>query len=120
MTHNPRFEKLVSDAKSRIAEISAAEAAKQASQCAKLIDVREADEFAKGHAHGAIPLSKGVAELRIEELVPDSSTTIICYCGGGSRSALVADNFQKMGYQNVRSLAGGFKAWKAAGLPVES
>ena len=75
-----------------------------------LIDVREADEFANGHAQGAIHLSKGVIELRIEETVPDVATPIICYCGGGSRSALAADNLQKMGYTNVASMAGGFKA----------
>ena len=94
------------------------EAAEQQSEGAVLIDVREGDEFAKGHAKGAIHLSKGVVELRIEETVPDVATPIICYCGGGSRSALAADNLQKMGYTNVASMAGGFKAWKDAGLPT--
>jgi len=85
-----------------------------------LVDVREAEEFATEHAKNALPLSKGVIELRIEQHVPDLGTEIICYCGGGSRSALAADNLKKMGYMNVLSLAGGFKAWKDAKLPTES
>ena len=84
-----------------------------------LIDVREIDEFAKGHAREAVHLSRGVLELRIEGLVPDPTTPILCYCGGGSRSALAADSLQKMGYTNVASVAGGFKAWREAGLPSE-
>ncbi len=113
-----RFKQLVDDAKTRIQEVSATEAAKQVEGGAVLVDVREADDFTKEHANGALPLSKGVVELRIEENVPDVATPIVCYCGGGSRSALVADNLQKMGYTNVASLAGGFKAWKDAGLPT--
>ena len=100
-------------------EVSAAEAAKQQTSGAVLIDVRESDEFAKGHAQNAVHLSKGVIELRIEETVPDLATPIICYCGGGSRSALAADSVQKMGYTNVASMAGGFKAWKEAGQPTQ-
>jgi rhodanese-related sulfurtransferase len=119
MPPGPRFEKLVRDAKARIQEITAGEASDRVSQGAVVIDVREADDFAKEHARGALPLSKGVVELKIEQHVPDPATPIVCYCGGGSRSALVADNLKKMGYDNVASLIGGFKAWKEAGLPTD-
>jgi rhodanese-related sulfurtransferase len=115
-----RFQKLVADAKQRITEVSAEEARAQVERGeAVLIDVREESDFRSGHAQGAKHLSKGVIELEIEEQVPDTNQVIICYCGGGSRSALAADNLQKMGYENVRSLAGGLRAWKEAGLPTE-
>ena len=114
MSDKPRFHQLTSDAKSRIQEVSATEAAQRQAQGAVLIDVRESEDFSNEHAAGAIHLSKGVVELKIEQTVPDPTKPIVCYCGGGSRSALVADNLQKMGYQNVASLAGGFKAWKEA------
>lgn len=114
----PRFAALTEDAKQRVREVSATEAADSQASGAVLIDVREADEFAKEHAVGAVHLSKGVVELKIEERVPDANTPIVCYCGGGFRSALAADNLQKMGYTNVTSLAGGFKAWKDANLPT--
>jgi rhodanese-related sulfurtransferase len=120
MPANPRCEKLIQDAKSRITEISAADTAQRQPQGIVLIDVREADDFVKEHAAGARHLSRGVIELKIEDAVPDTNTPIVCYCGGGSRSALVADNLQKMGYQQVWSMSGGFKAWKAAGLPTEA
>ena len=120
MSQGTRFEKLVNEAKARIQEISAAEAAQRQSQGAILIDVREADDFAKEHASHALGLSKGVLELKIEKHVADTATPIVCYCGGGSRSALAADNLQKMGYENVASMVGGFKAWREAGLPTES
>ena len=113
-----RFHQLADDAKTRVREVSAAEASREQAKGAVLIDVREADEFVNGHAKGAIPLSKGIVELRIEETVPDVATPIICYCGGGSRSALAADNLQKMGYTNVASMAGGFRAWKNEALPT--
>jgi phage shock protein E len=113
-----RFNQLAQDAKGRIREVSAAEARQEQAKGAVLIDVRESEEFAKGHANEAIHLSKGVVELRIEDAVPDTSTPIICYCGGGSRSALAADNLQKMGYTNVASMAGGFRAWMQNGLPT--
>jgi rhodanese-related sulfurtransferase len=113
-----RFHQLTDDAKTRVREVSAAEASQEQAHGALLIDVREDDEFKNDHAKGAIHLSKGIVELRIEENVPDVATPIICYCGGGSRSALVADNLQKMGYTNVASMAGGFKAWKNEGLPT--
>ncbi len=118
MAQNPRFQKLATDAKTRIREISTTEASEQHQNGAMLIDVRESDDFAKEHVRGAIHLSRGVIELKIEELSPDTSSPIICYCGGGSRSALVADNLQKMGYTNVASMVGGFKSWKEQGLPV--
>jgi rhodanese-related sulfurtransferase len=120
MTQPNRFQKLVADAKQRITEISPEEAQQQAqSGQAVLIDVREEAEFRQGHARGARHLSKGVIEVEIEDQVPDLDHPIIAYCGGGSRSALVADNLQKMGYTNVRSLTGGMRAWKEAGLPTE-
>ncbi|MBA2431999.1 MAG: sulfurtransferase [Chthoniobacterales bacterium] len=120
MTQPNRFQKLVADAKQRITEISPAEARAQVERDdAILIDVREESDWRHGHAAGAKHLSKGVIELEIEEQVPDLDRTIICYCGGGGRSALAADNLQKMGYRNVRSLAGGLRAWKEAGLPTE-
>jgi phage shock protein E len=118
MPPSTRFKQLTDDAKTRVREVSVSEAADQQWEGAVLIDVREGDEFAKQHAKGAIHLSKGVVELRIEETVPDVATPIICYCGGGSRSALAADNLQKMGYTKVASMAGGFKAWQNAGLPT--
>jgi rhodanese-related sulfurtransferase len=96
------------------------EAAKQQAQGAILVDVREAEEFAKEHAEHAVHLSRGVIELKIEQEIPDPATPIICYCGGGKRSALVVESLQKMGYQNVRSMTGGFDAWKEARLPTES
>ena len=120
MNQPNRFQKLVADAKQRITEVSAQEAqARVQSGEAVLIDVREQDDWQEGHAAGAKHLNRGVIELEIEEQVPDPNQPIICYCGGGSRSALVADNLQKMGYTNVRSLAGGMRAWKEAGLPME-
>ena len=113
-----RFQKLVAAAKRNITEISVADAKKQAEAgAAILIDVREEEDWKEGHAHGAKHLSRGVIEMEIEDAVPDPTKPIICYCGGGSRSALVAESLQKMGYENVRSLAGGFRAWKEAGLP---
>jgi phage shock protein E len=116
MAKSARFERLAADAKSRIREISPADASKEQAGGAILIDVRESEEFAKGHASGAVPLSRGILELRIEETVPDLSTPILCYCGGGSRSALAAESLQKMGYTNVASVTGGFKAWKDQGF----
>src|SRR6267378_1123028 len=91
-----------------------------ASEKAKLIDVRENNEWQAGHARGAQHLGKGVIERDIEQSVPDKKTELILYCGGGFRSALAADNLQKMGYTNVASMAGGWRAWQAAGGPVEN
>jgi rhodanese-related sulfurtransferase len=115
-----RFQKLVAQAKEHIIEIPPAEARKQVEGGeAVLIDVREEGDWQEGHAKGAKHLSRGVIELEIEEQIPDVTKPIICYCGGGSRSALVTESLQKMGYQNVRSLAGGLRAWKEEGLPTE-
>jgi rhodanese-related sulfurtransferase len=118
MATHARFEKLVAEAKKKITEISPAEAtAKLKSGAAIIADVREKDEWDEEHIPGAIHLSRGTIELDIEEKLPDEGAMIICHCGGGG-SALAAESLQKMGYKNVRSMAGGFKAWKAAGLPT--
>ena len=120
MAEHTRFEKLVTDAKKNIKEISSQDAAaKSESSDAVIVDVREKDEWDEEHIPGAIHMSRGTIELDIEEKIPDLNQTIITHCGGGGRSALAAESLQKMGYKNVRSLAGGFKAWKAAGLPTE-
>ena len=119
MAQPNRFQKLVAEAKRNITEISAAEAARQVARGdTVLVDVREETDWREEHAKDARHLSRGEIELEIEEQVPDTQTPIICYCGGGSRSALVAESLQKMGYKNVRSIAGGFRAWKEAGLPT--
>src|SRR6266545_2992790 len=119
MAQHARFEKLVAEAKKNITEISPSEAAeKSRSGEAVIVDVREKDEWDEEHIPGAIHMSRGTIELDIEEKVPDTNAMIICHCGGGGRSALAAESLQKMGYKNVRSMAGGFKAWKAAGLPT--
>src|SRR3954470_19511720 len=98
MPQSARFQKLAADAKGRVREVSAAEASQSQQDGALLVDVRETEEFAKGHAMGAIHLSRGTIELKIEDAAPDLATPIVCYCGGGSRLALVADSLQKMGY----------------------
>jgi phage shock protein E len=111
------FEKLVADAKRNITEIAPVEAAAKAKKGeAVIVDVRERDEWDEGHIPQAMHLSRGMLELEIEEKVPDQNAVIICHCGG--RSALAAGSLQKMGYKNVRSMAGGLKAWKAASLPI--
>ena len=121
MKHSEGFLKLVDDAKSRIREVTVEEtrARTAANPNARLIDVREDKEWLAGHAPGAEHLSKGIIERDIEANVPDKSTELILYCGGGYRSALAADVMQKMGYKNVYSMAGGWKAWNEAGAPVE-
>jgi len=119
MAEHTRFEKLVADAKKNITEISPRDAAEKVkSGEAVIADVREKDEWDEEHIPDAIHLSRGTIELDIEEKVPDTNTMIICHCRGGGRSALATERLQKMGYKNVRSMAGGFKAWKAAGLPT--
>ena len=113
------FEKLVADAKKKITEISPQDAAaKSRNGEAVIVDVREKDEWDEEHIPNATHLSRGTIELDIEEKVPDLNALIVCHCGGGGRSALAAESLQKMGYKKVRSMAGGFKAWKAAGLPT--
>jgi len=117
--HSPGFLNLVNDAKSRIRQVDVAEYRKMPRSGHLLIDVREDNEFAAGHAAGAIHLGKGIIERDIETKVPDKATTMVLYCGGGFRSALAADALQKMGYHNAISLDGGWRAWNEAGLPVE-
>ncbi len=121
MKHSPGFLKIVDDAKSRVREVGVSEARRKLeSGKAKLIDVREDNEWAAGHARGAQHMGKGVIERDIEQSVPDKRAELILYCGGGFRSALAADNLQKMGYTNVASMAGGWRAWQVAGGPVEN
>jgi rhodanese-related sulfurtransferase len=119
MKHNQGFLALVNDAKSRVKEIGIEDYKKMPSAGHRLIDVREDNEWAAGHAAGALHLGKGIIERDIETKVPDKSATLVLYCGGGFRSALVADALQKMGYENPISLDGGWRAWNEAGLPVE-
>ena len=117
MAEHQRYQKLVTEAKKHVIEISPQDtAAKLNSDEAVIVDVRDRDEWEEGHIPGATHMSRGTIELDIEEKVPDPNAMIICHCGGGGRSALAAESLQKMGYKNVRSMAGGFKAWKAAGL----
>ena len=118
MAQHKGFQELVAAAKRNIREISPTDAAaKSKSGEAMIVDVREKDEWDEEHIPDATHLSRGTIELEIEEKFPDKDAMIICHCGGGGRSALTAESLQKMGYKNVRSIAGGFKAWKAAGLP---
>jgi rhodanese-related sulfurtransferase len=121
MIHSAGFLQLVGDAKSRIKEVSVADTRDRVgtNRDARLIDVREDDEWRAGHAAGAEHLGKGIIERDIEATVPDKATEVILYCGGGYRSALAADVLQVMGYTNVWSMAGGWKAWKDSGAPVE-
>src|SRR4051794_40002378 len=114
MKHSEEFLKIVNDAKTRIKEVTVAETRVRLQQNpnAKLIDVREDNEWDAAHAAGAIHLGKGIIERDIVETAPDKSTELILYCGGGYRSALAADVLKKMGYANVWSMAGGWKAWK--------
>src|SRR5438128_6286160 len=119
MAEHARFEQLVTEAKKNITEISPQDAAaKLKSGEAVIIDVRDKDECDEGHIPRATHMSRGTIELDIEEKVPDPNVMIICHCGGGGRGALVTESLQKMGYKSVRSMAGGFKAWKAAALPT--
>ena len=118
--HSPRFLKMVDDAKSRIHEISIDQvhAKLQGGEKFMLVDVREESEYAKDHLPGAIHLGKGIIERDIEECVPDPHTPMVLYCGGGFRSALAADNLQKMGFCNVLSMDGGIREWREKGLPL--
>jgi rhodanese-related sulfurtransferase len=118
-SHNPGFLALVNEAKAQVKEIDVAEYQKMPRDGHVLIDVREDREWAEGHAAGAIHLSKGVIERDVESEIPDKSTTMVLYCGGGYRSALAALELKKMGYANAISLDGGWRAWNQAGLPVE-
>jgi rhodanese-related sulfurtransferase len=121
MAHTPGFLKLVDEAKSRIQQTDMEGCRKMLESNAKplLIDVREDSEWTAGHAAGAIHLGKGIIERDIETRVPDKSAKMVLYCGGGYRSALAADALQQMGYTNVISLDGGWRAWQSAGMPIE-
>lgn len=119
MEHSSEFLELTLDAKSRIREVTVAEALERAANGAALIDVREDNEWDAGHARGALHIGRGVIERDIVRTVPDKGSELILYCGGGYRSALAADSLQRMGYTNVFSMAGGWKAWKDAEAPVE-
>ena len=120
--HTPRFLAIVNDARTRIKELTVDQVKQKLDRKEKfvLVDVREESEWAKDHVAGAVHLGKGVIERDVEQRIPDTAAEIILYCGGGFRSALAADNLQKMGYTNVWSMAGGWKAWKDSGAPVES
>jgi rhodanese-related sulfurtransferase len=120
MQHAPRFLKIVNDAKSRVKETTVDEVKQQLDNGDKvlLVDVREESEFAKDHLPGAIHLGKGVIERDIEVRVPDVKTPMILYCGGGFRSAMAADNLQKMGYTNVISMDGGVREWREKNYPM--
>lgn len=122
MEHSPGFLKLVNDARSRVREITVDEAVSllAAKPDVILLDVREDHEWQKGHAVQARHLGKGILERDLEKTIPDPDAEIIMYCGGGYRSALTADAAQRMGYRNVASLAGGYKAMVAAGWPMKA
>ena len=121
MQHSPGFLAIVDDAKTRIRECTVAEVEGRLGRGERfeLGDVREDNEFALERAPGARHIGRGVLERDIERLIPDKAAPIVLYCGGGFRSALAADNLQKMGYKNVSSMAGGFRAWREADLPIE-
>lgn len=121
MVHSAGFLAIVNDAKSRVKQIDIEGYRKmrEAGEPHLLVDVREDHEWAAGHAAGAVHLGKGIIERDIESQVPAKTTRLVLYCGGGYRSALAADNLQKMGYTDAISLDGGWRAWQQAGLPVE-
>lgn len=120
MQHSPRFLKIVNDAKSKVKEITVDEVKQKLDDGEKflLVDVREESEFAKDHLPGAIHLGKGVIERDIEARVPDEKTPMILYCGGGFRSAMAAENLQKMGYTKVLSMDGGVREWREKKYPM--
>ena len=119
--HAPRFLKIVDDTRSRVREVTIDDVKPRLDRGEKfhLVDVREESEFAAGRIPGAEHIGKGVIERDIEAKIPDTAAEIVLYCGGGFRSALAADNLQKMGYTNVKSMDGGFRAWKDAGYKIE-
>ena len=118
--HPPRFLKIVDDAKSRVRETNVEEVRKKIDKGEKfqLVDVREESEFAKDHLPSAIHLGKGIIERDIESRIPDINSEIVLYCGGGFRSAMAADNLQKMGYKNVISMDGGIREWREKRYPL--
>jgi len=121
-THSPGFLALVENARRNVREIGIPEyaALRGPRDRPVLVDVREDHEWEAGRLPGAMHLGRGIIERDIESTFPDHTTPIVCYCGGGFRSVLVCESLQRMGYENVRSLAGGYRGWVAAGLPVES
>lgn len=121
MDHSPGFLALVTDAKKRVKECTIADvkARLERGESFHFVDVREDDEFAADRARGARHVGRGVLERDVERLIPDKAAPIVLYCGGGFRSALAADNLQKMGYTNVISMDGGMRAWREAGYPIE-
>ena len=118
MEHSEGFLKIVGDARARVREIDVAAALERVRAGARLVDVREDNEWEHGRAAGAEHIGRGVIERDIERAAPDRAAELILYCGGGYRSALAADNLRRMGYTNVYSLAGGWRAWREAGAPV--
>jgi rhodanese-related sulfurtransferase len=120
MPHSAQFLRLVEDAKKRVKQTNIADVKRRmdAGEKLLLVDVREDNEWARGHLPGAVHLGRGVIERDIEQRVPDAGTKLILYCGGGFRSALAGDNLQKMGYTNVESMDGGWRGWVEAGLPT--
>jgi len=121
MVHSPQFLKLVNEAKRHVKETNVEDVKRRMENGEKflLVDVREDNEWEKGHVPGAVHMGKGVIERDIEVQVPEATTKMILYCGGGFRSALVAENLQKMGYANVESMDGGWRGWVSAGLPTQ-
>lgn len=121
MQHNEGFLKLVQEAKSRIRECTVGDVMDRMERgdLFHLVDVREESEWEAGHVRGAIHLGKGIIERDIEKTIPDHGAEIVLYCGGGYRSALAAENLQKMGYTNVLSMGGGWRSWHERGYPVE-
>ncbi len=121
MDHSKEFQALVDDAKSRIVECTIDEllAKQQRGDALRVVDVREDDEWRAGRVRGAVHIGRGVIERDIVAQAPDKDEELILYCGGGFRSALAADNLQRMGYRRVRSLAGGWRLWQQRGLPTE-
>jgi rhodanese-related sulfurtransferase len=121
MQHSEAFLRLVNESRARIRETNVAEIKRRmdAGEKIMLVDVREESEWARGHLPGAVYMGKGVIERDVENRFPDKSTELVLYCGGGFRSALAADNLQKMGYTNVSSMDGGWRGWLEAGLNTE-
>jgi rhodanese-related sulfurtransferase len=119
--HSPGFLRIVDDAKSRIREtdVAGVKAMMDRKEKFVLVDVREESEWAAGHLPGAVHLGKGIIERDVEMRVPNPDTEIVLYCGGGFRSALAADNLQRMGYTHVSSMDGGIRGWREAGHPLE-
>lgn len=120
MVHSPKFLQLVDESRKKVKETNVGDVKRRidAGEKILLVDVREESEWAKGHLPGAVYMGRGVIERDIEQKIPDASTKLILYCGGGYRSALAAENLQKMGYHNVESMDGGWRGWLEAGLPI--